>query len=247
MTPLNFRIACALRLGLPTTEFCPSTCGLCSFRRTDCFGIHPFSCQRNKPHLLPKHDAFCLTLKALASSANVRSQNRNLNIFQQLDENNNKRPDLLLHGMGTNGNKLYLDITIGDPRCQSYVQQARNKSGYTISRLTYNKNQRYKALCDRLGVSFLPVALEIFGQIAPPVLNLIKSLSARASEISSIPLAALHAYWIKRFSTVIQLGNAQFLLDSSSRMSSRQCSVPSSAPSAQHLLEDTHIASQYSL
>ena len=34
-------------------------------------------------------------------------------------------------------------------------------------------------LCDRLGVSFLPASMEIFGNTAAPVLKLINNLSAR--------------------------------------------------------------------
>ena len=239
---MSFRIACLLRLGLPTSDFCPPSCALCSLRHTDSFGIHPFSCQRNRPHLLFKHDLFIRTLRDLASSANVRTQTQQLNIFQQLDEGNNKRMDLLLHGMGQNGNRLYIDVTFGDPRGQSNATYACTQPGFTLQKLAYTKINKYKNLCDRLGVSFLPAAIEIFGNTAAPVLELINNLSARASEISFIPHSILHAYWLKRFSTVIQLGNARFLLDSASRMSSSILAPPADVPDTEALLQDLHNA-----
>ena len=242
MPIMSFRIACCLRLGLSTSDFCPPSCSLCSLRQTDSCGIHPFSCQRNRPHLLFKHDLFIRNLQDLASSANVRSTTRNLNIFQQLDDRNSKRLDLLLYGMGKNGNRLYVDVTFGDPRGPSNAVYACTQPGYTLQKLTYAKNSKYKHLCDRLGASFLPAALEILGNVAPPVLDLIKNPSLRASEVSFIPHSILYAYWLKRFSTVIQMGNARFLLDSASRMSSRVTAPPSHAPESYSLLQDLHIS-----
>ena len=145
--------------------------------------------------------------------------------------------------MGNNGNRLYVDITFGDPRGPSNVSQACSQPGYTISKLTYVQNRRYKLQCDQLGVSFLPAAMEIFGNTAPPVLELIKSLSARASEISFIPHATLYSYWLKRFSTTIQMGNARFLLDSANRMTTRHRSTfPATPGPTNALLEDIHIS-----
>ena len=90
----------------------------------------------------------------------------------------------------------------------------------------------------------MPAAMEIFGNSAAPLLELIKTLSKRASEISYIPQAILHSYWLKRFSTVIQTGNARLLLDSATRMSCNIQANASTQPDAEVLLQDIHIAPQ---
>ena len=71
-----------------------------------------------------------------------QAQDRNLTIFRPLDENDGKRPDLLLQREGVNGRDLYLDVTISHPTCPSYVNHACTERGTICIR----NNAKYKEI-----------------------------------------------------------------------------------------------------
>ena len=176
-------------------------------------GTHFFSCYHFRQLLTQRHDAIIRDLKALASTAGVHAQDRNLTIFRARDENDGQRPDLLLENEGINGRDLYLDITVSHPTCQSYVNRAGKERGHTIKKKVKEKNDKYKEKCERQGICFMPLAFESFGLASIEVVNLINSLAEKSSELNGIPFELILSYWKKRISTTLQVGTANFIMD----------------------------------
>ena len=81
-----------------------------------------------------------------------------------------------------------------------------------------DKDRKYLTACHRIGLSFLPAVMEIFGNASDELLNLIKALVERASNRSHIPFHVFLPYWIKRISMTVQKGNAKHWFDSHVRM-----------------------------
>ena len=172
----------------------------------------------------------------------MQAQDRNLSIFRALDENDGKRPDLLMEREGVNGRDLYLDVTVSHPTCQSYVQYAGRERGHTIKKKVKEKNDKYKERCERQGSCFMPLAFESFGLASKEVVNLISSLSEKASELSGLPFAFVLSYWKKRISTTLQVGTAKCIMDvsSSTRNHKRQNEIEDSV-----LLESYHVRARH--
>ena len=57
-----------------------------------------------------RHDAIQNDIKVLAQSGGIRADDRRLTVFRAIDEDDGKRPDLLLPGLGEDDKDLLLDI-----------------------------------------------------------------------------------------------------------------------------------------
>ena len=182
-------------------------------------------------------------LKDLASQAGVQAQDKHLTLFRVEDENDGQRPDLMLAGQGVNGRDLLLDITIGHPTCQSYVQSACRERGYTITKKNKAKNDKYKDKCEMQGACFLPLAFESFGLASKEVVTIISNLAQKAAELSGVPYACLLSYWKKRISTTLQIGTAKFIVEASSSCSRLSHSKQDLEDSA--MLEARHVRQRH--
>ena len=74
---------------------------------------------------------------------------------------------------------------------------------------------KYKQKCENLGHCFLPLAFESYGLASKDVVEVISSLTEKASDLLCIPYALLLSYWKKRISTTLQVGTAKFIVDAS--------------------------------
>ena len=137
-----------------------------------------------------------------------------------------------------------MDATFGDPRGQTNVDRAWNTRGYVINTLNSKKVAKYGHLCDAIGVEFHAGAFEIFGSTSDSTEKLIERLVARAAEKNHIPYPHLLSYWRKRFSTCIQLGNADLLFKASTRILTRSQGLqptPAEAFLQEVLREHVHV------
>ena len=115
----TFRKCCRLRLGLAFNEL-PGTCCCRAHKVIDRSNpCHLWACAEFKFLLTDRHDAIQADLKALANSAGLRVDDRRLTIFRAIDDDDGKRPDLLIPNLGEDGRNLLVDITIGHPTCPS--------------------------------------------------------------------------------------------------------------------------------
>ena len=181
-------------------------------------GYHFFTCSYWISHLTKRHDALLRQVVILANTAGVKVQSQNITSFQQLVENDLRRTDLLIYGMGRNGNNLYTDISISHPCARSYVSQACNTPGHTLQMINNKKNQKYSEACANIGASFLPLAFEVFGKTSDEVSKLVYDLVEKAAEIRQLSFSRLLSYWKRRIATTLQRENALFILNSSAHV-----------------------------
>ena len=206
-----FRMSCHLRLGLPFLDL-PTFCKCNRHEVVDRWGTHIFACVQFRSLLKSRHDAIQNDFKALANSAGIRADDRRLTVFRVIQEDDGKRPDLLLPGFGEDGKDLLLDFTIGHPTCGTYVEHAATTPNYTLLNLHARKNTKYLQRCTEIGASFMPMAFESFGAASDQVMDVMKRLVSRAAESTNIPFSILYSYWKKRFSTTLQVQNTRILL-----------------------------------
>ena len=215
--PQAFRLSAQLRLGLPLRHL-PHFC-MCAVM--DSHGVHMFACNQFSALLKNRHDAIQNDIKVLAQSGGIRADDRRLTVFRAIDEDDGKRPDLLLPGLGENGKDLLLDITIGTPTCSAYVARASNTPHYTLRRLHDAKNAKYLQRCTEIGASFMPMAFETYGAASEEVMGVMAKLVKLAHQATSIPYSVLFSYWKKRISTTLQVQNARIVTRAATKILSR--------------------------
>ena len=150
----------------------------------------------------------------LASTAGVNAQNHNLTSFQQIEENDLRRTNLLLCGARDQGRNLYADLSVGHPCSRSHVNQA--------SRHPYEnqnkKNQKNGETCIAIGARFLPLTFETFGRTSDGVMKLSRDLVERGSEAKQISFSRLLSHWKRRLAATLQRENALFILNTSANI-----------------------------
>lgn len=239
MEPRAFQLSCQLRLGVPFRGQ-PNFC-MCKRRAVvDRYGTHIFSCEKFRSLLKNRHDAIQNDLKALAQSGGIRADDRGLTVFRVIDEDDGKRPDLLLPGFEADGKDLLLDVTIGTPTCRTYVSRAARTPHHTLRQLHNRKLEKYVGRCTEIGASFMPMAFETFGAVSEEAMGVIGRLVTLASNITSIPYSVLFSYWKKRISTTLQVQNARILETAASTILSRT-DRQDEAFDAHALMEQVHL------
>ena len=209
--PYAFHLISQLRLGIPFS----GQANFCTCRRRlaiDKYGRHIFACEQFRHLLKNRHDAIVFAIKALAQMGGLRADDRRLTVFRTIDEDDGKRPDLLLPGFEDDGKDLFLDVTIGTPTCATYVSRAANTPHYTLRLLHNRKNDKYLQRCTEIGASFMPMAFETFGAASEESMGVIAKLVQRATDVTKIPYPILFNYWKKRIATTLQVQNARTLV-----------------------------------
>ena len=236
----TFRKCCRLRLGLAFNEL-PGTCSCRAHKVIDRVNpCHLWACPEFKYLLTHRHDAIQADIKALANSAGLRVDDRGLTVFRAIDNDDGKRPDLLIPNLGEDGRNLLVDITIGHPTCPSYVTRAAVVPHHTLDRLHRQKNTKYLDRCTEINSSFMPLAFESFGAVSEDVVKLMANLVSKAAEVTKVPYSVLLSYWRKRISTTLQVHNARILMLSSAQILSRGSGRREEAFDCQALLESVH-------
>ena len=237
--PQAFQLSCQLRLGIPFRGQ-PNFC-ICKKRSAvDQYGTHIFSCEKFRSLLKNRHDAIQNDIKALAQSGGIKADDRRLTVFRVTNEDDGKRPDLLLPGYEDDGKDLLLDITVGTPTCATYVARAANTPHHTLRLLHNRKNEKYLHRCAEIGASFMPMAFETFGAASEETMGVIGNLVKLATALTGIPYSVLFNYWKKRISTTMQVQNARILATAARSILSRN-DRPDEAFDTEALLEQVHV------
>jgi hypothetical protein len=195
MSPLRFRIACLMRLGLPIPgldNFC--SCGTA----LDKYGLHLWSCHRHTAHVLQRHEMIVKLLVTLATSGGISTRTKGITEFMELlpvvvehaeEEVVNtinrracaaagtrggrsggrvdmQRTDILFSGMGNNGERLLCDVSGGTATCTSYAGQAAGTAGHVIRVIEGKKKDKYCVKCSRVGAAFMPFVFETHGRVS---------------------------------------------------------------------------------
>ena len=203
MSPLSFRIACLTRLGLPIPgldNYCSSS------QLLDKCGYHLWSCSKHTSLVLQRHKMIVKMLVELATSAGISTRTKGITDFMrslpevvsqppeettatqcQTGTPNSRggrgaykvdmqRTDILFSGMGSNGERLYLDVAGVSATCQSYVGFASINPGHAIGVIEGKKRDKYNGKCIRIGASFLPFIFETHGRVSEKAISFIRML-----------------------------------------------------------------------
>ena len=238
--PEAFRKSCLLRLGLPFEELPTHCCcrdHVVIDRSNPC---HFWKCNEFKSLITDRHDAIQNDIKALANSAGLRVDDKKLTVFRVTNDDDGKRPDLLIPTMGKEGRNLLVDITVGHPTCPSYVTHASRTRHSTLKKLHVAKNNKYKQRCHEIDSSFMPLAFESFGAVSEQTVALMANLVSKAAELSMIPYSVLLSYWRKRISTTLQIHNARILMMSTTRILAKNAGRLEEAFDVNALMESVH-------
>ena len=190
----TFRFCCSFRLGLPQNNL-PHSCTSRCNGLIDHQGLHLFSWSYFTSHLTNRHDAILRDLKALAHSAGVEARTNKLQVFRQINPDDNRKPDLFLKGMGPSGEDLLVDLTIGHPSLPTYSRHASTQKRSTCMVMAEKKILKYRDSCQQIGQWFEPLCFEAFGSTTDKVMKLIDTLVSKAVLISGCEFSMLYNYW----------------------------------------------------
>jgi hypothetical protein len=134
-----------------------------------------------------------------------------------------KRPDTA-HNF--TGKEVVTDVTVPHPSAKSYVRWGSWKEeGQTAKLAHQKKNDKYRALAVREGVTMMPLAIETYGWAHPGVHAFLKLVaketvdaglsdqSAGAFPTPKIMIGRHYAYLLKRLSVTLLKGNAEAVID----------------------------------
>ena len=158
--------------------------------------------------MLQRHNAIKDEVMQLAQHAGCKATDSGLG---KILTDDGRQGDTLFTGLGRNGTDLVVDYCIANACASSYVEQSCNVEGYAMSYLENVKITKYKEMYRRIGVDFMPFALEMHGAISDSSLKFIRKLASAASELHDIPYCIMFSYWQRRISMALQKNNAKMI------------------------------------
>ena len=152
-----------------------------------------------------RHDAIQHQIKQLATHGGHNVIDKGLDVT----EDDGRKGDLLIKGMGTEGRDLVVDFSIGDSSAQSYLHRSAYEHKYVLTLLETNKFTKYLAAYRAAGVDFMPLTFEMLGETSDLFMKFLKKLVASASDANNIHYSIMFNYWQKRLSITMQRYNAK--------------------------------------
>jgi len=119
-----------------------------------------------------------------------------------------RRPDLAVENLATNGRILLIDITTADPAAPSTLREAKSHKVISAAAqlLEHRKRQQYHGLYHTGMFDFQAAAIELPGRWSPSLASLFKSVCAKAKEYHGLHesrFALFVAHWRMRLSIAV--------------------------------------------
>ena len=196
----TFRIASALRLGLPFTQ--PYRCSRCATTVAST-GEHGLHCLKLPP--TQRHD----NINGVISRAM-----RSIHMPHRLEPERIKpRPDGITLLGWSHGKQMIWDVTVVSSVCATNVVAAATESGGAAKIAELKKMKKYDALKGEYIIQ--PVALESYGCPGPSTEGFLREIGQRLREESQDPRAGL--FFDQRLSLELQRGNVKLILSTMER------------------------------
>jgi len=171
----------------------------------DSLGHHLMTCFHNRT---PPHDALCDALHQLCRSAGLPARREPNNVLTHQAADCERRPDLAVENLTSNGRILLLDVTTADPAAPSHLREAKTHKvpAAAAQLLEHKKRQVYTGLFHTGMFQFQAVAMELPGRWSPSLSSLFKSICGKAKEFHGLPSSRFSlfvAHWRKRLSLAV--------------------------------------------
>ena len=107
--------------------------------------------------------------------------------------NNNSRPGDIFLPVWNAGQSAALDNTVSSPLKLSLIINASEKSGFTVTAAEDRKYEHYAQKGSEVGIQFIPLAFELFGELSQTVRKTLKRIATlvdnRSLQPAGLPLA----------------------------------------------------------
>jgi hypothetical protein len=177
LSDTHYQIAAKLALGVPPVSL-PSDCSSCHKAdacETDPF--HPLSCNSQKGREITlRHDSVVNDLQhgiRAAGGVCIKEPTR------LGSDGDNSRPDLQLV---IGGEQVLVDVTIGNPTCQTYQDQCSEEQLKCTVMAEQRKTNKYSAMAETQNAKFIPFAVEMYGGLGKSAKKLLNMISKCARD-----------------------------------------------------------------
>ena len=171
LQPNEFRAALKYLLGVPIYDS-DRRCPYCKSAILDIFGDHAVSCH-GRGDIISRHDRVRDTIMTASSSANLSPVCEQKHL---LPENNSRPGDVYLPSFIA-GQPAALDVTITSPQQASLISDAARTCGFALTLAEDRKIGHYYQKCSDMGIHFIPLALETFGELSETTRKRLKRIA----------------------------------------------------------------------
>jgi len=224
MDSKKFTVALRYRLRLPMPSinegsYCTCKAANPGKNKLDVYGYHlTILCGKHGfRHKI--HDGIVLTINACCHANGVYTQHEPRNLFHANEDENNKRPDLLLiNPPGFNKPRIVIDVNVTHPiRDNTTLEQAKNFHNGSIAAKTAErlKINKFTKDCDLADIGFNALIFESTGKPSSQVETFLTKVIANSSEAKGMKTASNLRYWMTAISFNVQTNIANSIIQRS--------------------------------
>ncbi len=165
------------RLGLKHADRLPERCPFCQMDH-QLNPQHAYNCQMRKKHEIEdRHDAVAAVLHRFAQLLGFASRREP----RPAPGLKRTRPDLVIF-QGIGRKKLFIDVVVGNPYCESHAAKGAAQELGTASHHARRKVSKYDEFAAQEGGEFLPFAVEVHGGMHESAVRVVKLLRDQAAK-----------------------------------------------------------------
>lgn len=164
------------------------------------------------------HDAMADVMREMLNKAAIKVVKEQKGLFQAVDINDRRRPDLTAKNVPNLTRELLLDISIASPTQNSANPISRNQAlnrGRLANRRYQEKLRKYRDICERSNYEFLPIVFVSTGAFHKEAASFFDKLLdiIVAGHMKLKPI--YRRFWASRFSCTLQKAIAYAILSKS--------------------------------
>ena len=199
--PTEFKCLLKYHSGIPF-RLSHVKCPECKTTNLDIYGDHAISCSSSKQRIA-KHSKL---IKFISSQISPFIPHR-----FEVKVGSDILGDIVLLDYKRNKD-LYLDITVVNSLCPTYLNAAAVSSGGAMAKRKQEKLIKYREVVEREGLAFLPLVVEILGGWDKQALLLFKEISRKLSEYLFMEPQVAIRRLMTGLSCILQKANAEMLV-----------------------------------
>ena len=212
-----------LRLRIPSINegsYCSCKPRIAGSNKLDVYGYHLTILCGKHGYRNKIHDGIVLTINACCHANGMYTQHEPRNLLHIVDDENNKRPDLLLiNPPGFTDPRVVIDVNVTHPlRRSTTIAQAKTFRNGSIAALAAEKNKikKFSEECASLDIGFHALIFESSGKPSSNVVNFILKVISNNSEAKGMDPESNLRYWMSALSFNIQTNIANSIIQRSS-------------------------------
>ena len=171
MAPNEFRISAKYRLGVPVYD-AERKCPFCKAGVLDIYGDHAIACH-GRGDAIARHDRIRDKLVSACSSANLSPVVEKKNLIPE----SQSCPGDIFVPTWKAGKPAAFDVTVNSSLQSNSLTNAATKAGYALDAADERKYCLHDDNCAKMGITFVPLAIEVFGGISATFKKTLKRLA----------------------------------------------------------------------